>query len=191
MDWLLSNGKVIDLATDIGELTKIASFGKDFSDTVGEIDAKLDAIKAALGEDGVLGHIEGIKEEIDKTANALDLVGFIALEDVIWNKLDDILDALSDLGVDDADAKALLQSTRDTLGQIPDKYYKLLRHVDAFAETKAGEDPGLVAWSASKTLSGSPNVAEGVALSLSASGTAALQLEAGHLYAHPKEYPSR
>lgn len=186
MDWLLSNGKAIDLATDIGELIKIASFGEDFSDTVGDIDARLDAIKAALSADGVLGQVEDIKEEIDKTANALDLVGFIALEDIIWNKLDDILDALRDLGIDHGDARALLQTTRDTLGQIPDKYYKLLRHVDAFAETKAGEDPGLVAWAASKTLSGSPNVAEGVALSLSASGSAALQLEAGHLYPHPK-----
>lgn len=186
MDWLLSNGNAIDLAKDIGALKKIASFGDDFQDTLDEIDQKLDQVKSALGDNGLLGDAQDIRAELAKTANALDLVGFIALEDTLWAKLDDILDNLDTLGINPSGARALLQSARDALGRIPDKYYKLLRHVDAYAETQAGDDPGLVAWTTSKTLSGTPNVSEGIALSLTGSGSAALQLEAGHLYPHPQ-----
>ncbi len=183
MGWLLIAGKALDLAETIRQLNSLAAFAAP-QDPPPPLN-KFAAIRAVLLEGGLFDAVEDVQLELGKAVNLLDLVAILALEDAAWNKIETVVTQLESIGIEPMGFRALVATAREALSQMPDKYYPLLRHVDAFQERSPGENPGLVSWTAAAAAADNPDLANGIAIELTAQGSAALEFEAGHLFPNP------
>ncbi|MEM1187876.1 MAG: hypothetical protein AAGI72_05085 [Pseudomonadota bacterium] len=185
MAWVRLSGQSISMDALREQIENIGGFTDLVEALPDVLRTKFEELRAAVVESDALALIDELRDELRAAVNLEDLVAMLALEDHLWTKTDEVLDAISDAGLDTDGLKKAISSARSSLGRIPDKYFHLLRHVDAYAEKTPGQNPGLVEWTVDGSLTEDAEPARDLALNLAANGAGTLQLEAGHLFPFP------
>lgn len=185
MSWIRLSGQAVSMDALREQVRSIGGFTDLVEALPDVLRAKFEELRTAVIESEALALIDELRDELRSAVNLEDLIAMLALEDHLWIKIDEVLEAISDAGLDTDGLEDAVSSARTSLGRIPDKYFQLLRHVDAYAEKTPGQNPGLVEWTVDESLTGDAAATNGLALNLAANGAGALQLEAGHLFPFP------
>ena len=147
---------------------------------VGKLDGQrlkklIDKLKSTLERS------DSVYRDIQKVDSPFELLQLFTKDGDFPTNVEEISNALASLGVKSDGLQNIVNDVRPWIDEIPEQYKKLLRPVGDFVEDDVDTDPGLVKWQlldATKTVNESAS--KGVALKLDLSGSAALQLEAGH-----------
>ena len=131
---------------------------------------------------------DSVYRDIQKVDSPFELLQLFTKDAEFLKNVEEISNALASLGVKSDGLQNIVNDVRPWIDEIPEQYKKLLRPVGDFVEDDVDTDPGLVKWQlldATKTVNESAS--KGVALKLDLSGSAALQLEAGHRSSFSKD----